>query len=162
MRWAIALTAVAVVASHVYFYLQQPWLQALGVPVALFGVAFAATKVVTALVASSAYRVDASLGPVGTAALIGVLPAAGLGLMSAVASPAGALLLLTRGLLDGLWQPLTNVYLNRLVSSDLRATMLSLQSLVARLALALALAILGAGVAQSGLGPTLAGAALVA
>jgi hypothetical protein len=74
--------------------------------------------------------------------------------------PAGALLVMSRGVLDGLWQPLTNVYLNGLVGSRLRATMLSLQSLVARLALGLALALLGAGVARGGVAHTLAAAAL--
>ena len=61
-----------------------------------------------------------------------------------------------------LWQPLLNVYMNRLVDSRLRATMLSLQSLVARLALAAVVALLGLGTATVGLAPTLAaGAAAV-
>ena len=79
-----------------------------------------------------------------------------------VARPEGAALILTRGMLDGLWQPLLNVYMNRLVDSRLRATMLSLQSLVARLALAAVVALLGLGTATVGLAPTLAaGAAAV-
>ena len=44
-------------------------------------------------------------------------------------------MILSRGLLDGLWMPLVNVYMNRLVDSRLRATMLSLQSVLARLGL---------------------------
>jgi hypothetical protein len=156
VRWVIALAAFAVVASHVYFYLQQPYLRALGVPVALFGVVFAATKVVTALVAMAAYRVDARLGPLGATAVMAAVPVVGLGAMSAVTVPAGAAFLLTRGLLDGLWQPLMNVYMNRLVASRVRATMLSLQSLVARLALALVLALLGLSAARVGLASTLA------
>jgi hypothetical protein len=86
-------------------------------------------------------------------------PVVGLAAMSVVGVPAGAALLLTRGVLDGLWQPLTNVYLNRLVDSRLRATMLSAQSLVSRLALAATLALLGAGTARLGLTTTLALAA---
>ena len=82
-------------------------------------------------------------------------PVVGLGAMSAVAGPTGAALILTRGLLDGLWQPLVNVYMNRLVGSDLRATMLSLQSLAARLALATAVALLGLGTAREGVAATL-------
>ena len=61
-----------------------------------------------------------------------------------------------------LWQPLLNVYMNRLVDSRLRATMLSAQSLVARLALAGAIALLGVGTARAGLSATLAAAALAA
>ena len=88
--------------------------------------------------------------------------ALGLGAMSVVGRPEGAALLLTRGMLDGLWQPLLNVYMNRLVDSRLRATMLSLQSLVARLALAAVIALLGVGTATIGLARTLAAAAVAA
>ena len=58
--------------------------------------------------------------------------------------------------------PLLNVYMNRLVESRVRATMLSAQSLVARLALAGAIALLGVGSAHVGLGATLGAAALAA
>ncbi len=79
--------------------------------------------------------------------------------MSRVATPGGAALILSRGVLDGLWQPLTNVYMNRLADSAVRATMLSLQSLVARLTLAATIALLGAGARGAGLWTTLAVAA---
>src|SRR5439155_994006 len=82
------------------------------------------------------------LGARGATAVMVAAPAVGLGAMSVVGRPEGAALILTRGMLDGLWQPLLNVYMNRLVDSRLRATMLSLQSLVARLALAAVVALL--------------------
>ncbi|MFN8546214.1 MAG: MFS transporter [Candidatus Binatia bacterium] len=156
VRWTIALATFAVVVSHVYFFLQQPWMESLGVPVAAFGLVFAATKVVTALVANAAHRVDARVGRRGVGAAMTIVPALGLGAMALAHGPFAAVLLLSRGVLDGLWQPLANVYLNRLVESRLRATLLSLQSLVARLALAGALAVLGAGAARLGLATTLA------
>jgi MFS family permease len=163
VRWVLALAAFTVVASHLYFYLQQPYLRAVGVPLAFFGVVFALTKAVTAAVASAAHRVDASLGPRAATAVMTAAPVLGLGGMSLVATPAGAALLLTRGVLDGLWQPLLNVYMNRLVESRLRATMLSALSLVARLALSVAIALAGWGTARAGLAPTLfVAAALVA
>ena len=155
VRWTLGVAVLAVVSSHVYFYLQQPYLSAVGVPLALFGVVFAATKLVTALVAAQAHRVDAVLGQRATVALVTVVPMCGLGAMAAVHAPAGALLILTRGLLDGIWMPLLNVYMNRLVGSHLRATMLSLQSVLARLGLAVALAALGAATARLGLWTTL-------
>ena len=161
IRWAIAVAMLAVTASHVYFYLQQPYLQAVGIPLALFGVVFAATKALTALVSASAYRIDAALGQRRAVALMTAVPACGLGTMAVVGVPAGALLILTRGLLDGLWMPLVNVYLNRLTGSRLRATMLSLQSVLARLTLALTLAVLGLLTARLGLAPTLAAVAAV-
>lgn len=161
VRWAIALATVAVVSSHVYFFLQQPFLQGLGIPVAWFGAVLAGTKVVTALVANVAHRVDARFGQRRVAGIMVTVPVVGLGAMAMAASPLGALWLLSRGILDGLWQPLANLYVNRLVPSDVRATLLSLQSLVARLGLAAALALLGLGTARVGLGGALAIAATV-
>jgi hypothetical protein len=162
VRWAMALAAFAVVLSHVYFFLQQPYLKAVGVPVAVFGIVFAATKVVTAAVATQAHRLDGTLGQRGAAALMAAVPVVGLGGMAMVAGPAGAALILTRGLLDGLWMPLTNIYLNRVVSSRLRATMLSLQNLLARIALSATLAVLGLASGWLALETTLAVTALAA
>src|SRR5262249_36585162 len=62
VQWTIGLAALAVASSHVYFFLQQPYLQGLGVPVAWFGLIVAATKIVTALVANAAHRLDAQVG----------------------------------------------------------------------------------------------------
>jgi len=132
------------------------------VPVAFFGIVFAATKAVTALVASAAHRVDAKLRARGTTGLMAVIPTVGLGTMAAVTGPLGAVLILTRGLLDGLWMPLLNIYMNRRVDSRLRATMLSLQNVAARLFLALVLAVLGVATTRLGLAGALAIVACVA
>jgi MFS family permease len=160
--WSIALAAFAVATSHVYYYLQQPYLRALGVPLGAFGVVFAATKVVTAIVASRAAEVDATLGARGATSVMTVVGAAGLAAMSVASGFAGAPVVLLRGILDGLWMPLTNVWVNRLVPSELRATLLSLQSLVARLVLAVVIALAGVGTDRIGLNATLAAFALAA
>jgi MFS family permease len=162
VRWVLALAAFAVVASHVYYYLQQPYLLALGIPLALFGVLFAATKVVTAAVASAAHRVDEAVGARSAGGIMAAVAALGLAGMARASGPPAALLLLARGGLDGLWQPLLNVYMNRLVGSRMRATMLSAQSLVARLALAVTTALLAVGTARAGLARTLGAAAAAA
>ncbi len=159
VRWLLALAAVTVAASHVYYYLQQPFLAALAVPLGAFGVVTYATKAMTALVATAAHRLDQRLGPRSVASTMIAAAVAGLATMSTLSGPGLAALVVTRGLLDGLWQPLLNVYMNRLVDSELRATMLSAQSLAARLALAATLVLLGAGTARLGLALTLAGSA---
>jgi hypothetical protein len=78
-----------------------------------------------------------------------------------VSGPLGAVVIVSRGLLDGLWMPLVNVLMNRVVPSAMRATMLSLQSLVSRLVLAAVLAVVGVAAERLGLGATLACAACV-
>jgi hypothetical protein len=162
VRWSIALAVFAVVLSHVYYYLQQPYLETIGVPVAAFGVVFAATKGLTAAIATQAHRIDVALGPRGAAALMAATAATGLGGMAVVTGPAGAALIGTRGLLDGLWMPLINIHLNRVVDSRLRATLLSLRNLIARLALSATLAALGFASGWLPLGATLGLTALAA
>src|SRR5262245_18328514 len=156
VRWVMMLAAQAVAASHVYYYLQQPFLRAVGVPLGAFGLVFFTTKAMTALVATAAHRVDTRLGQRGVALVMTGVAAGGLATMSTLTGAGVAALIVTRGVLDGLWQPLLNVYLNRLVPSELRATMLSAQSLVARLALSATLAFLGGSTARIGLAATLA------
>jgi len=161
MRWTLALAAFVVSASHVFYFLQQPYLTAIGVPLALFGVVFAATKLVTAIVAASAHRVEARLGLTRTAAVMTVVPVVGLGAMATVHGALGAGVIVSRGCLDGLWMPLLNVLMNRLVPSTLRATMLSLQNLVSRLALAIVIALCGIATQRLGVFATLGWAACV-
>jgi predicted MFS family arabinose efflux permease len=161
VRWTLAVAALVVSASHVFYFLQQPYMAAAGVPIGLFGVVFAATKLVTAIVAGNAHRVEDRLGPTRTAAVMTVVPVLGLATMAAVRGPLGAVVIVSRGLLDGLWMPLVNVLMNRVVPSAMRATMLSLQSLVSRLVLAAVLAVVGVAAERLGLGATLACAACV-
>ena len=131
-----------------------------GVPLALFGVVFAVTKLVTAVVAAAAHRIDAAARPARRRRRSWPrCRRAGSAPWRWCSGPRGALLILSRGLLDGLWMPLVNVYMNRLVESRVRATMLSLQSVLARLVLSATLAALGVATAQLGLGATLALAA---
>jgi len=162
VRWVLWLSAFAVTGSHVFYYLQQPYLSAVGIPLAMFGVVVAGIKVVTAGVANAAHRIDDRLGPRGATTAMVATASAGLAGMGVVAGPAGASWLLSRGVLDGLWQPLVNVYMNRLVDSRLRATMLSLAGVSARLTLAAGVALLGVGLRHLGLGWTLGVAAAVA
>lgn len=163
LRWSIAVAVLAITASHVFYYLQQPFLEAIGVPVAAFGVVFALVKLVTAWVAGLAHRVDDALGQRRTTAIMLAVPVVGLGGMALATGPIGAVWMLTRGLLDGLWMPLANVYVNRRVDSRLRATVLSLQSVLARLSLSAALGLLGLASTRLDLWVTLAvGATVIA
>jgi MFS family permease len=161
LRWSIAVAVLAITGSHVFYYLQQPFLESIGVPVAAFGVVFALIKLVTAWVAGLAHRVDCALGQRRTTAIMLAVPVVGLGGMALATAPLGAAWMLTRGVLDGLWMPLANVYVNRRVDSRLRATLLSLQSVLARLSLAAALGLLGVASTRLDLWVTLAISAAV-
>ena len=128
----------------------------------MFGVVFAGTKLVTAIVANGAHRVDGVLGERGTASVMVALSAVGLGGMALATGPLGAIWILTRGLLDGLWMPLSNIWVNRRVESRLRATTLSLQSVVGRIVLAAVLGLMGLITAGTSVGMLLLASAVCA
>src|SRR5258707_1105791 len=100
---------MALLAGASALVVWSPTLPAIAVPLGAFGVVFAATKLVTAAVALRAAQVDDALGARGATIVMAVVGALGLGAMSAASGPAGAAIVLTRGVLDGLWMPLTNV-----------------------------------------------------
>jgi Major Facilitator Superfamily len=146
--WLIALYALLVVASHVVFYLQQPYLETIGVPVVLFGVVFAAAKLVHAVVAQFAGRIEAWVSVGRMPAFLVAAAVAPIGLMGVVVHPLGALVPPLRGVADGLLQPLVAFYLNRLVSPQRRASVLSIASFVARALQAAALWAFGMALVQ--------------
>lgn len=130
--WLIGLYVLLVVLSHVVFYLQQPYLESLGIPVAVFGAVVCAAKLTHAAVSSSAQSIERRLSP-------GRMPAFMLGaalvpvfLMSLVPWSVGAIVPVLRGVGDGLLMPVVNFYLHRIVAPLRRATVLSLASLFAR------------------------------
>ncbi|HZR83140.1 MAG TPA: MFS transporter [Candidatus Binatia bacterium] len=159
--WVIALYALLVVLSHVVFYLQQPYLEAIGVPVALFGVVFAASKLVHAMAASRAARVEALVPPARMPAVLLAAALSPIALMGAIASPLGALVVPLRGVADGLLQPVVNFYLNRLVSPFRRASVLSIASFAARLLQVVVLWAFGMALARMSASATLRLAAVL-
>jgi hypothetical protein len=112
--WLIALYALLIVFSHLVFYVQQPYLESIGAPVFLFGAVFAASKLVNAIVAHRAARIEAAITPRRMPAFLLACALAPVALMGVVSHPVGALIPPLRGIADGLLQPVVHFYLNRL------------------------------------------------
>ena len=138
--WLVALSALLIVLSHVVFYLQQPYLEWIGVPVWLFGAVVAGTKLVHGAVARRAGAIEARLSAGRMPAFLVVAGLSPVALMAVVAWPVGAVFVLLRGVADGLLAPVLNFYLNRLVADRTRASVLSIASFVAHAAQAAVLA----------------------
>jgi hypothetical protein len=76
-------------------------------------------------------------------------------LMSFVGTPVGAVVVILRGVGDGLLLPVVYFYLNRVVGEQARASVLSIATVVARLAQAAVLATLGLALERISFGATL-------
>jgi MFS family permease len=132
IAWLIGLYVLLVVLSHVVFYLQQPYLEALEVPVAVFGAVVCAAKLTHAAISSSVQAIERRISPARMPGFMLGAAIAPIFLMSFVPWSIGAILPVLRGVGDGLLMPVVNFYLNRIVAPLRRATVLSLASLFAR------------------------------
>jgi MFS family permease len=150
VRWLVAYAALFGGLFSVTRWLEQPSLDALGVPAVGLGVFYAAFKLVSAGAASTVGWLEARLGPRGVFALL--VPVFGVAYASVLISPLFLVpvLLLYRSARTVL-APVRNQYLNDRLGDVGRATVLSGASMV--LSLVAGAANLLGGWAADGVGP---------
>jgi MFS family permease len=163
LRWAILYSALVFVLLRVSLWLYQPYLKAAGFDLAAIGLIFAAVYLVAALAAQS---VDAIRRRCPGASLYWALPLI-LGvsylLLGRFAASWGVLLLLAQKAVDGVYSPLTKDLIQRDVpDSGARATVLSVESMVRRVAFCVFAPICGLLVDRVSLAAGLYGCAVVA
>lgn len=132
IKWLIIFGAVIATTTHTVLWLYQPYYQQQGVPVAWFGVLAAAQYVAVAVFAPLADRFErlgrklvlCSLVAISVVSYLamGIYPS-----LLAIAAQLG--FHFTRAVSD----PILKDYVNRLVESEVRATVLSVKSLVQRI-----------------------------
>lgn len=128
IKWLILFAAVTTTMTHTLVWLIQPYYQAIGVPVGWFGILWAAQFVLMAAFAQLAgwyerfgrQKVFTSLITIGVFSYIltGILP--GLWMIP--------LLLVSFMFMRGVFTPIIRDYVNQLAASNIRATVLSVQS----------------------------------
>lgn len=156
LRWVLGFAIAAMVFNHVPFEFLQPYLAAvaegaqLDVAVRapqLAGLALGATMLLAALASRRALNLVQRLGSSGALVAALGIQVAVIGGLAVAIHPALALLLVLRSVPQALAQPVVRALVHPRVDGSVRATWLSLQSLVGRLAYtgALALAAVAAG-----------------
>jgi MFS family permease len=135
LRWAILYSAFIFVLLRVSLWLYQPYLHRAGYDVAAVGFIFAGVYLVAAL---TARQIDAIRRRLPGAALYWALPltlGATYVVLGRFAASWGVLLLMAQKAVDGIYSPLTKELMNReLPEAGARATVLSVESMVRRLA----------------------------
>lgn len=133
VKWLIVYSAVAGASTLTMFWLIQPYLLATKVPLALFGIILAVLLLVAAFFSWNAHKVEKILGRKNSLALIVILPALGYLLLSSFWFIWSGLFIVLFYVVRGINNPVTLDYINGLISSDIRATVLSVKNLVGRL-----------------------------
>ena len=133
IKWLILYSSLVGTSTFTIVWFVQPYFTAVELPLAWFGVGWAALQFSVGLFAINAYRIEAWLGR--RAALISLIfLAAGAYLVLSFFQALWAIVFLfVLYLVRGINGPVLNDYINRCVSSDMRATVLSVKSLVGRL-----------------------------
>lgn len=133
LLWLIAHNSLILAATLTIVWFVQPWLQLVGVPLALFGVAWTALNATVGAASLLAYRIERRISPMTCLLLPLALVLCGFGFLSITTGLWSCLLFGLLYFARGFTIPVFSHRVNELVSTDRRATILSLRVLLTRL-----------------------------
>ncbi len=135
--WNTMFSAVTGASTLTMAWFAQPWFIRAGLTVSWFGVAWAILNLSVGITAIYAWKIEERLGAKGTVILFTLALAGGYAGLALTSSLAGFLILLIFYLARGLATPTLRTYINRITTSDIRATVLSVRNFVIRLLFAI-------------------------
>ncbi len=143
VRWIIIYASVVAAFNGAVLWLYQPYLQLSGIQIAYFGVVFASFQLVAALSSQYAHKVEAALGKQFSLAMLIVLVGGSYLLMSNFIWLFSFSFAFLQQFVRGFSKVVVSDYLNEMTTSDIRATILSVESLGERLVYALIIPFVG-------------------
>ena len=144
LRWLILLSGTFSSASFLIVWLSQDYLKQLNIPIQAFGWAWAIFHLGMSLASVNAHRVAGSLGiKKAIFALVFVL-AISYVCLGNIDRVYGIIFVMSIYMVRGLCSPIILNAINRQISSSVRATILSLNSLVFRIAFTIVAPVIGA------------------
>ena len=143
VRWMVGFAALVATISKVWFFTYNPYFELVGLPIAYYGVVFFSLNVVAWLSSHYAYRIEHRLGE--KKCIIGMVSCVGIPILLMGLLPIRAFvsLVVVQNVVRGFMRPFVGDYMNRHVTTNIRATMLSVQSSVANLTAIVGLATFG-------------------
>lgn len=132
VRWLILYQATTISALLIMFWTIQPYFKLLGIPLSLFGVYFAGFSCMGLLASRYAHRIEAFLGIKKSLFLMGLTLVVGFAVLGLVPALLSTVWFFLMELVWGYSTPVIGDYLNRVVPSHQRATILSIGSLLTR------------------------------
>lgn len=133
IKWLIIYSAIMGASTLTMVWLIQPYLKMVGLPLVYFGVAWAALNFSVGVFTYLAHPVESHLGRRTTLVMLLALVVAAYWSLAATPVIWGALILFVFYFVRGINIPVLKDYINKLISSDKRATVLSVQALASRL-----------------------------
>ncbi|VVS94721.1 mfs transporter superfamily [Desulfoluna spongiiphila] len=133
LKWRIIYSSVIGTATLTMAWLIQPYFVHLSVPLALYGLFLPALNLTTGIVSSHAWKVEAWLGRDRTVLLIAFFIGSGYLCLSGFTTLWAVGFLYLFYMVRGVATPVLRNYINESTPSEIRATVLSIRSLIIRL-----------------------------
>ncbi len=143
VRWMVGFAALLATTSKVWFFTYNPYFEVVGLPIAYYGVIFFLLNAVAWLSSHYAYKIEKKLGE--RKCVISMVLCLGIPilLMGLVPIQPFAYLVVVQNIVRGFMRPFVGDYMNRHITTNARATVLSVQSSAANFAAILGLAVFG-------------------
>lgn len=143
LRWLLVYSGIIFAFMQSAFWLYQPYFKLTGLDVVYFGIVFASFQLVAAVSSKYSHELEEKLGRKYSLILLVVLLAASYFLMSNFVFLFSFSFAFLHQFIRGFSHTVITDYVNRLTTSDIRATVLSARSMVGRLIYAIILPIIG-------------------
>lgn len=144
LRWLILLSSTFSSASFLIVWLSQDYLQQLNIPIQAFGWAWAIFHLGMSLASINSHHLQRLLGIKRAIFLLIIILATSYICLGSISQVWGLVLILSIYLVRGFSAPLILNAINQQIASSVRATILSLNSLVFRVAFAIIAPLVGA------------------
>ena len=138
VKWLVIYSSFIGASTLVMFWLTQPYLLAVKIPIAFFGVFLAVGLLITSFFSWNVHKIEKILGTKKALILLVFLPAIGYLILSSFQFVWSVLFIFIFYIVRGLNNPITLDYINSLINSNSRATILSAKNLLTRLVFSIA------------------------
>jgi MFS family permease len=133
LRWLIIYSGVILGLNQAVLWFYQPYFKLAGLDIAYFGIVFASFQIVAAMSSKYAYKIERILGSKLSLFLLAVFVGASYFLMGHIVFLFSFSFAFLQQFVRGFSRIVITDYVNQLTESDIRATVLSVQNLMARL-----------------------------
>jgi MFS family permease len=140
VRWMVGFAALMATTSKLWFFTYNPYFELVGINISQYGVIFFLLNIVAWLSSHYAYKLESYMGERRSIVLMVLCVGAPILIMGFVPIWPFAYLVVVQNVVRGFMRPFVGDYMNRHIETDVRATVLSVQSSVSNLVSILGLA----------------------
>ncbi len=136
LKWLIIFSATMGVATLSIAWFCQPFFKSINIPIIYFGLIWAILNLSVGITSYNSYRIEKNMSPIKIMTIISILMPICFFFISVLNSIFSLLFILLIYLIRGIVTPLLRNYINIEISSEKRATVLSIRSFFIRIAFA--------------------------